>query len=944
MINLKKHISKTTTMKKLLLIVLTTLTSHWLMAQVYEVTGVIKDATSNETIIGATVLYADGKGTQTDINGNFKLKLANGVYTLKTSFVGYETTSKKIAINGASINVNFSLPLKNNLKEVEITADIAKNRETPVAFSTIGAKQIQQELAGRDLPNLLNSTPGVYATEGGGGNGDSRINVRGFDQRNVGMLLDGVPFNDMENGAVYWSNWSGLGGAVQTMQVQRGLGASKLALPSVGGTINVITKGITDKRGGRITLTQANNDNITLGASFNSGIIGKGFGYTASFNYQQGNGFVDKTASQGVAYFLKLQRRFNRHLLSFSLNGVNQKHEQRFTKTSMAAIDTNYALKHGFSQGLLDTIRSINEFTLNKGLTFNPDWGYLVKSPGDTAKLSGQVNYYTKPVFTLNDYWTFRENMAWINVAYLSIGTGGGAFVPSTAPSNASSKAQLNFTNPSYDNSVSTNLTQAGSFSRSSVNNHFWYGALSTLNIDVNEKLKWQMGIDLRSYNGTHYQTPRDMFGADYVIDNSTGKNKNTATGNNNSTIGIIRVGDKMGYNYTSAIRWAGAFSQLEYKNEKVSMFLNVTNSYSFYQRTDQFAKRDLVLSDTTALLAVGFGDTLVRKGTKYTINSPEARVAKTEWKRYINYSFKGGMNFNINEHNNVFMNLGYLVLPPRYVNVFDRNNRVFSDVKNQFVKSIELGYGLKFKKFGANVNAYYTLWANKPPEGTSSKQSTDANGNPTVVFFNINGIDARHAGIEFDFNYKPLKKVTIDGVISLADWIYTSNKSFTVVDQDGTPLLDAKGVQLPEENFNAKGVHVGNAAQNQFVLSANYEPIKNLNVKLRGTYFGKNYSNFDPSTLKGANSNRESWKIPNYYTFDFFTGYKFLLPKNHSLDLGFGIINLLNERYVADAQNNGASGVSYFNTAVGERFNASSATVYFAQGRRWNVNVAFNF
>jgi hypothetical protein len=56
----------------------------------------------------------------------------------------------------------------------------------------------------------MNRTPGVYATKQGGGYGDSRISLRGFDQRNTSFLINGQPVNDMENGWVYWSNWQGL--------------------------------------------------------------------------------------------------------------------------------------------------------------------------------------------------------------------------------------------------------------------------------------------------------------------------------------------------------------------------------------------------------------------------------------------------------------------------------------------------------------------------------------------------------------------------------------------------------------------------------------------------------------------------------------------------------------------------------------------------------------
>ena len=127
---------------------------------------------------------------------------------------------------------------------------MAIDRKTPVAFSTIPLKKINEELASQDIPMVLNSTPGVYATQQGGGDGDARITIRGFNQRNVAVMIDGIPVNDMENGWVYWSNWFGLDAVTSNIQVQRGLGASKIAIPSVGGTMNLLTKGIDSRKGG----------------------------------------------------------------------------------------------------------------------------------------------------------------------------------------------------------------------------------------------------------------------------------------------------------------------------------------------------------------------------------------------------------------------------------------------------------------------------------------------------------------------------------------------------------------------------------------------------------------------------------------------------------------------------------------------------------------------
>ena len=77
-------------------------------------------------------------------------------------------------------------------------ADIAKHRKTPVAVSTIKETTIIEKLGNQEFPEILNNTPSVYATKAGGGFGDSRINIRGFNQRNIAVMVNGIPINDIK--------------------------------------------------------------------------------------------------------------------------------------------------------------------------------------------------------------------------------------------------------------------------------------------------------------------------------------------------------------------------------------------------------------------------------------------------------------------------------------------------------------------------------------------------------------------------------------------------------------------------------------------------------------------------------------------------------------------------------------------------------------------------
>ncbi|MEZ5197475.1 MAG: carboxypeptidase-like regulatory domain-containing protein [Bacteroidales bacterium] len=194
-------------------------------AQKQTISGVVKDSFLGETVVGANVVIKGTfTGAVTDIDGKFTLQLEKGSYTLEVSYVGYVSASQDITVTDKPVNLVFNLETI-TLDEISIIGDVARTRETPVAFTTLLPTKIEEQLSGQDIPLLLNKTPGVYATAQGGGDGDARITIRGFSQRNVAVMIDGIPVNDMENGWVYWSNWFGLAAVTRSIQVQRGLGA-----------------------------------------------------------------------------------------------------------------------------------------------------------------------------------------------------------------------------------------------------------------------------------------------------------------------------------------------------------------------------------------------------------------------------------------------------------------------------------------------------------------------------------------------------------------------------------------------------------------------------------------------------------------------------------------------------------------------------------------------
>ncbi len=905
------------------------------------VTGKILDAETETPIVGATV-KTENQGAITDIDGNYEISLKKGNYVLNYSYLGYDAID--VSLNLTDNTVKDLKLYPQILKEVLVTADIAVDRKTPVAFSNIPTLKLKEELASQDIPMLLNSTPGAYATQSGGGDGDARVTIRGFNQRNVAVMLDGIPVNDMENGQVYWSNWFGLNLVTKTMQVQRGLGSSKLAIPSIGGTINILTKGIDSKSSFSYKTEYGNNDYAQTSIGINTGRLKGGWGIGLAASYKTNDGWVDGTFSKAIFYYLRIDKEMGKHLLTLSGFGGPQKHGQRAFTDVIWKTDADYARSLDIPESLI-TQKSF----INKGLQYNSFWGYDDSSR--STYTNSRTNYYHKPQFSLRHSWNINRKTFLSNVAYLSIGNGGG-----TALNNGllvDSLGQINFTGiRKANNSIFSNNP---TILHSSVNNHFWYGLLSTMKKEINNNFSTSFGIDLRMYEGEHYRKVYDLLSS-----NKGFLGKRNARIPWQST--RLNEDDRFFSNYKGFVRWAGVFGLLEYKKDNVAAFLNVSGSHSGYKYEDYMFAKTIDIDGKryytsywelpTSIQKITFDNRVaVVNGTAYTVDHPGAATLAEIQKRGLNvdstsakdqsigwlnipsYTFKTGANYQLNRNNSVFINLGYLSKATRF------NNAIYSSYSsskelgiikeignrtNEIITAVELGYTYRSKSFSANVNGYYTNWKNKPFDGlpTVLEDPTDPNSDRIPV--NVNGLGARHIGLEFDCAYEFSKKLKLEGLVSLADWIWNSTAEL-ISPIDGSVTV-----------FDPLGVHVGDAAQHQFGGMIRYEPIKSFYISTRGTYFGKNYSNLDPTSLTGANAQRESWKMPDYFMLDANSGFQ-VRDASITLDFRLSILNVLNTTYISDAINNG------FNASTKD-FDAKSSNVFFGQGRRWVASLEISF
>ena len=834
------------------------------------VKGVVVDGSTNESLPGASIVVAGTtSGTVSGFDGSFAFELPKGATKLVVSFVGF--LDKEITLKGAQDLGTIKLESDAvGLKEVSVMASVAIQRKTPVAVSTISPEIIQEKLGTQEFPEILKSTPGVYVTKQGGGFGDSRINMRGFESSNIAVMINGIPVNDMEWGGIYWSNWAGLSDVTRTMQTQRGLGAGKISSPSVGGSINILTKTTDMEKGGSVFSGVGNSGYQKKSVTLSTGLMDNGYAITFSGSKTAGDGYILGTGFEGYSYFLNVSKRINdKHQLSFTAFGAPQWHDQRSTYDA----------------------RTIAEWRdYRDGYKFNATYGF----DSNGQEMNTSHNFYHKPQVSLNHYWTINETTSLSTALYGSISSGGGWTAKGNESSRLYGSNNEDRTIDGYrdygaiqrDNAANINGSQA--IIASSNNDHQWYGLLSTLTKDLSDKLNLTFGVDGRYYIGFHNRTIVNLMGGQFFIDPEREKSK--VLDNNEK----LKEDDVISRDYDGITKSLGFFSQLEYTTGNLSSFIAIAGTNTNYKRKGHFYYNDVMSS--------GYN--------------------------FLGGSVKGGANYNLDEYQNVFVNLGVISRAPFFSDVFtakDVSNIANEDAVNQEIYSLELGYGFKTSIVSANLNVYHTEWKNKPITGAIDKQ------NPDLGSYNVTGANAIHEGIELDVKAKPVKGLTITGMFSLGSWKWQDDAEALVYDKTGQPV-DSKGevvaVGSPEQMkivANIGDVHVGDAAQTTAALGVDYYLTKDLKVGADYNYYARLFAKPDFNNINGS----DSWEVPDYGVVDANLKYTFKVGPFTAIATA-KVMNLLNQTYIADA--------------YGNNDDWENVTVFYGFGRTWSAGLQVKF
>lgn len=874
-----------------------------------------------EPVVGATV-QVEGTTTAvpTDIDGAFSLKVPSNAKELRISYIGYNPVKVKVA---PSVGVIKLTPDSKMLQDVVVTQSKARTRETPIAMSELTAGQIEAKLGNKEFPEVLKNTPGVWATPEGGGYGDAKINMRGFKAPNVAVLVNGIPMNDMEWGGIYWSNFAGLGGVTTSMQTQRGLGAAIISSPSIGGTVNITTKGLDAKKGGSVWYGMGNNNLNDIGFSVSTGLMKNGWAISVLGSRKWGDGYIQGTEFEAWNYFANISKKIgDNHQLSLTAFGSPQWHNQRNVVYGCLSIDNWQAAKQ-YMNG-----RSM--------YSYNPTYGFDNEGRQRTA----YRNQYHKPIISLNHIWQINEYSSLSTALYMSLASGGGY------SGQGRTSAYRNMWRGAYNGAITTDLRRPdGTFDygaiqdlnaasttgsnmamSQSVNSHEWYGLVSTYKHEIiPNKLTLTGGVDVRYYVGHHKNELIDLYSGEYFIDDSDRANvkptNNSAAADPNWKYEKLGVGDVVYRDYDGHTHQEGIYGQAEYKlfDGAVSTFLAGSLNVTGYQKVDRFYY--------------------------------DKEHGTSPWQTFLGGTIKGGANWNIDRHNNIFVNGGYISKAPFFsYGVFlkaDQSNAVNPNARNEKIGSVELGYGFHSPKFSLTANTYFTKWMDRSDRETVKRgEITSGPDAGSYYSLSLENVSAQHIGFELDFAYNPTKWLEIQGMFSWGDWKWTNNPKGYYYNEQGQPLSNiingtiASGI-LAEDHawgiINQKNHKVCGSAQTTGGLGVTFKPFKGFRIGADWTMSARNYSDYylDASSLEvnKALTLADPWEIPWGNEFDLSASYRFKMAGLDATIYG-NVYNLFNYFYVKDAQNpynvNGA-------------WNNATYVIY-SFGRTFSLKLKINF
>ena len=274
-------------------------------AQSFTLSGKVVDENKNP-LPGASILVQEiKKGTFTNDEGNFSLKINRGKYKVKISYLGYKTGYFDQEINQDE-EIVLQLFLSQYVLEEVLVSAVRANTDIPVTFSNLSKKEIAKRNLGQDIPILLNYMPSVVSSsDAGAGVGYTYMSVRGSNGERINVTVNGIPYNDPESHGTFWVNLSDFASSTENLQLQRGIGTSTNGSGAFGASLNILTDAVSEEAFGEISNSFGSFNTRKHTVKFSTGKINDHIEIAGRLSNISSDGYVDRAFTDLKSYYLQ---------------------------------------------------------------------------------------------------------------------------------------------------------------------------------------------------------------------------------------------------------------------------------------------------------------------------------------------------------------------------------------------------------------------------------------------------------------------------------------------------------------------------------------------------------------------------------------------------------------------------------------------------------------
>lgn len=782
---------------------------------------------------------------------------------------------------------------------------------------------------------IINSNGNVYASQVGYLFSPVRFKYRAFNQKYNEIYINGAPMNDVESGQFRYSLIGGLNNQTRDVEYSLPFEDNNFSMSSMGGSNNYNFRPSHLPAGNRVTLSGANRNYTLRGMyTYSTGLMGNGWAFTGSLTYRWADrGYVEGTFYNSLSYFFGVEKVLNdHHSLSLVTWGNPTERASQGAATDESywlANDQYYNPYWGYQNGKKRNSRVVNDFAPTALLTW--DWK-IDETMKLTTSLSGKYSMYKSTKLNYNnsdnpqpDYWKVLPSSyydVWDedDTSYRTaqaLADWNTAYDYLTA---SKENRQINWDRLYYANQqVSAQGADAMYYIQAKHNDQLALNLSSALNVDLNDYSKFNIGVNLSTTKGMHYQTMQDLLGA------TTFHNINTyALGTYpetsdkiqydlNNPNAVVGIGDRFGYDYNIYVDKATAWATYAVTSKRFHGFVSGRVSGTEMQRDGKM--RNGLAADNS------FG----KSGTAH----------------FFDGGGKVGLNIGLGGGNTISLGAGYEWRAPNSNTAFaapEINNDFVTNLKNERVFSGEIGYQLRASWLSANISGYYSHVS----RGTEWQcfYYDDIN---SFSYVSLTDISKDYYGIEYGLNFKVTSAFNIKAIGTISDAKYTDDANVTYMNST-------------EGTYGADICHFKNVRESGTPLSA-YSLVLSYHqggwyLDLNGNYYDRIY--LSPSAYHRYDEvvkadNDGNLIIPDQaegnggFMLDASIGRSIYLKKG-SLSINLMVTNLLNNtRICTGGYEQSRSNTTSSGNSRGYKF-TNNPKKYYAYGINGMLNITYKF